>query len=95
MILVHESNWPAGASEGRHTIPFLEANGDYAGIPPDDDTAIREFELIARIRTDFIVFADPARGGSATFRDLTAICDESFVASGEHDRLIAFDLHQG
>ena len=59
-ILVDEATWPVGILDHRSAIPFLEANGRYAGIPPDDVTAIREFERLRAAGARYIVFVEPA-----------------------------------
>jgi len=59
-ILVDENAWadPArpGDVAGRRPIPFLERGGEYWGRPPDDATAIREFERLRAEGAHFIVF---------------------------------------
>lgn len=60
-ILVDEAQW--GETEtltGRHTIPFLEREGRYWGLPPDSDTAVRELERLRAAGATFMVFAWPA-----------------------------------
>ena len=43
-----------------HAIPFLERNGNYWGPPPDDATAIQEFERLHLSGASLIVFGWPA-----------------------------------
>lgn len=91
-ILVDESCWPYGVVEGRSTIPFLERNGRYAGVPPDDTTAIREFERLRDSGAKFIVFANPALWWLSYFSELNRYLRQSFRCIIENDRLIGFDL---
>jgi len=91
-ILVDESCWPYGVVEGRPTIPFLERNGRYAGVPPDDTTAIREFERLRESGAKFIVFANPALWWLNYFSELNRYLRQSFRCIIDNDRLIAFDL---
>jgi lipopolysaccharide biosynthesis glycosyltransferase len=91
-ILVDESCWPYGVVDGRSTIPFLERNGRYAGVPPDDATAIREFERLRESGATFIVFANPALWWLSYFSELNRYLRESFRCIIENDRLIGFDL---
>ena len=48
-ILVDESGLGDDFTKGRRARPFLEKNGEYAGPPPDDATAVRE---LTRMRSD-------------------------------------------
>jgi glycosyltransferase involved in cell wall biosynthesis len=53
-ILLDQDEWRdhwcrGGIVEGRHPLPFLERDGEYAGHPGDDEEAIRELE---RMRED-------------------------------------------
>ncbi len=61
LILVDEDKWGNGELvPGRHTIPFLERDGEYWGPPEDDATAIQELERLRDSGANFIVFAWPA-----------------------------------
>src|SRR5687768_13824774 len=60
-ILVDENRWGGGESlAGRHTIPFMERDGEYWGLPPDDTTAIAELERLRDSGAAFIAFAWPS-----------------------------------
>ena len=60
-ILVDEDQWGTdGVVASRQAIPFLEKDGQYWGPPPDDETAIREFERLRHSGASFMVFAWPA-----------------------------------
>jgi len=44
----------------RRHIPFLERDGQYWGLPPDGDVAIREVERLRERGAEFIIFTWPA-----------------------------------
>jgi len=57
LILVDEARFGVEEIEGRPARPYLERDGEYAGPPPDDTTAIRELERLREEGADYIVFA--------------------------------------
>lgn len=92
-ILVDEAQW--GETEtltGRHTIPFLEHEGRYWGLPLDSDTAVGELERLRAAGATFMVFAWPAfwwldyYSGLRSHLYATARC----VLKSEH--VVVFDL---
>jgi glycosyltransferase involved in cell wall biosynthesis len=94
-ILVDEDKW--GEREivaGRRRIPFMERNGQYWGIPPDDKTAISEFERLRQESgANFMVFAWPAfwwfEYYSGFYNHLRSLSE--CILKNEH--LIVFRLH--
>ena len=60
LILVDEAQWQIDNIEGRCAVPFLERDGQYWGVPPDDATAIHELERLREAGASFIVFGWPA-----------------------------------
>jgi lipopolysaccharide biosynthesis glycosyltransferase len=89
-ILVDEATWPGGVLDGRYAIPFLEANGRYAGIPPDDVTAIREFERLQAASAHFIVFVEPALWWLDYFGDFHRHLRDSCQCLVSSDQMVAF-----
>jgi hypothetical protein len=92
LILVDEAHWPEGILEGRYTIPFLEKHGRYGGIPPDDVSAIQEFERLRESGAKFIVFADAAFWWLSYFSEFSRYLRRSFCCVMDNDRVVAFDL---
>ena len=91
-ILVDDNN--LGLSDGiggRRCLPFLERDGQYWGRPPDDESAIAEFERLRRSGVRFIVFAWPSfwwlKFYSALRRHLRARCRCIL----KNDRLVVFE----
>jgi len=61
LILVDEDRWGGGqALRGRRTLPFLERDGHYWGLPPDSDSAIRELERLRSLGAQYLVFMRPS-----------------------------------
>jgi succinoglycan biosynthesis protein ExoV len=61
LILVDEDRWGGGqALRGRQTLPFLEHDGHYWGLPPDSDTAISELERLRSLGAQYLVFMRPS-----------------------------------
>ncbi|MEH2232635.1 MAG: glycosyltransferase [Nostoc sp.] len=56
-ILVDEDRLGKETFAQWKTIPFLEHEGKYWGLPADDSTAIQELERLRQLRANFIVFA--------------------------------------
>ena len=55
-ILVDQDTIRQKIGAGRGIIPFLERDGQYNGLPPDDETAIHELERLKGEGAKFIVF---------------------------------------
>jgi lipopolysaccharide biosynthesis glycosyltransferase len=91
-ILVDEATWPGGMLDGRYAIPFLEANGRYAGIPADDSTAIREFERLREAGASYIVFVEPALWWLDYFSEFSRRLRSSCQCVMTTDRVVAFRL---
>jgi lipopolysaccharide biosynthesis glycosyltransferase len=92
LILVDEAHWPEGLLESRFTIPFLEKDGRYSGIPPDDVTAISEFERLRESGATFIVFAESGLWWLSYFHEFSRHLRSSFRCVTDNDRVVAFDL---
>jgi hypothetical protein len=61
LILVDEDRWGGGqALGGRRTLPFLERDGVYWGLPPDSATAISELERLRSLGAQYLVFMRPS-----------------------------------
>jgi succinoglycan biosynthesis protein ExoV len=60
-ILVDEERWGGGqALAGRRTLPFLERDGQYWGLPPDGRTAVRELERLKDAGAQYVAFMEPS-----------------------------------
>jgi Glycosyl transferase family 2 len=92
-ILADEDKWETDAViAGRRRIPFLERNGQYGGRPPDDETAIREFERLRRTGASLMVFGWPAFWWLEYYAGLNQHLRSHFSCVLQNERLVVFDL---
>lgn len=91
-ILVDQGQLGNLVASGRHAIPFLEHNGQYWGVPPDDATAVREFERLRHLGASFIVFVWPAFWWLDYYPELNRHLRMKFPCVAQNERFIAFDL---
>ena len=92
-ILVNINDWPHQLLENRQAIPFLEKEGIYWGLPPDDQTAINELERLRHQGAKFIVFGCPAFWWLDYYTGFSLYLRNNFPCVLENERLIVFDLH--
>lgn len=74
------------------TIPFTERNGQYWGLPADDDTAIREFERLHQTGASAIVFLWHTFWWLDHYVGFSDYLRQKFPCVLQNDCLIAFDL---
>jgi hypothetical protein len=92
LILVDQAKLETNAIAGRHALPFLERAGEYWGPPPDDETAIREFERLRGSGANFIVFAWPAFWWLDYYQGFNRHLRQHHRNVLENDRIVVFDL---
>jgi hypothetical protein len=92
VILVDQAQFDMRAAAGRPLVPFLERDGQYNGIPEDDDVAIGELERLRRAGARFIVFGWPAFWWLEHYRKFSDYLQSRFDVVLRNDRLIAFAL---
>jgi hypothetical protein len=94
-ILVDQDEWGTnGDLAGRWRVPFLEREGEYWGSPPDDATAVREFERLREDGAHFMVFGWPAFWWLDHYSGLHSHLRTHFRCVLENTRLIVFDLRK-
>lgn len=94
-ILVDEEQWEAGQSiAGRKRIPFLERDGQYWGVPSDDDIAIRELERLRHKGASFLIFAWPAFWWLDYFSGMHRYLRTQFRCVMENGNLLMFNLER-
>jgi hypothetical protein len=92
IILVDEEEFGGQVGAGQRRIPFLERDGQYWGAPPDDDTAIREFERLRQGGADFMIFGWPAFWWLDYYSGLHEYLRTRFPCVLRNERLVVFDL---
>lgn len=80
-ILVDDNCLGVESLADRSILPFLERNGEYAGKPADDRTAIRELERLRGAGVGFFAFAWPAFWWLDCYGVSTATCARNIDAS--------------
>jgi O-methyltransferase len=95
MILVDQGQFDATVGAGRHILPFLERDGEYWGIPENDEVAILELERLQHSGARSIVFGWPAFWWLSHYRKFHEYLRSKFKVSLHNDRLIVFDLAGG
>jgi hypothetical protein len=91
-ILVDEAKFPTGLFGDRRATPFLERDGQYWGVPPDDATAIRELERLRRSGATFMVFTWPSFWWLEFYFNLNRHLRSQFRCALQNTRLVIFDL---
>jgi len=94
-ILVDEAKLPPGVFGDMKTVPFLERDGKYWGVPPDDDTAIRDVERLRQSGASFMVIAWPAFWWLDFYLELNRYLRSRFRCVLQNARLVVFDLRHG
>lgn len=92
IVLVDEARFGMDGLDGRQVLPFLEAGGEYAGPPPNDETAIRELERMRSQGASFIAFAWMAFWWLDHYTELRRHLYDTFPCVLENSRLVVFDL---
>jgi len=94
LILVDQAEFGSEIAAGRRPIPFLERGGEYWGPPPDDATAIQEFERLRKSGASFIVFGWPAFWWFGYYPGFHHHLRSTFRCVMENERVVVFDLRR-
>jgi SAM-dependent methyltransferase len=95
IILVDQDEFGGQVGAGHRRIPFLERDGQYWGPPPDNKTAIREFERLRHAGADFMIFGWPAFWWLEYYSEFSGYLRANFPCPLENERLVVFDLRKG
>ena len=79
---------------GRRRVPFLERNGEYWGMPTDDEHAIREIERLRQGAASFIFFSWLTFWWLDHYSDMRRHLYTKSRCVLEDDRLVVFDLRE-
>lgn len=77
-----------------YSLPFLEKNGEYWGLPADDDTAIRELERLRQDGASYIAFAWVAFWWLDYYAQFADHLDSHFPCIFQNELLILFGLRE-
>jgi SAM-dependent methyltransferase len=91
IIVVDDGVFRDKVTIGRAVLPFLERDGQYWGPPPDDETAISEFERLRQAGAGFIVFGWPAFWWLGYYSKFLHHLRSHFRCVLENERLIMFN----
>jgi glycosyltransferase involved in cell wall biosynthesis len=94
LILVDEGQWGDDGQivEGRRSVPFLERDGQYDGVPPDDETALRELDRMRRAEAGFLVFAWNAFWWLDHYAAFQRYLQSTYPCALKNERVVIFDL---
>lgn len=93
LILIDGATWEPGLISGRERIAFLERDGQYWGPPADDETAIREFEVLRTNRAPtHIVFAWSCFWWFDAFPGFTRYLETRYSRVLQSQSILAFDI---
>ncbi|HEX8230485.1 MAG TPA: polysaccharide pyruvyl transferase family protein [Chloroflexia bacterium] len=95
-ILVDEDRWGGGqAMSGRRTLPFLERDGRYWGLPADSSTAIAELERLRGEGARYIVFMWPSFWWLDHYHELHGYLRQRYRPLANNERILVFSLAPG
>ncbi len=94
VIMVDSGGFGKLASAGYRVSPFLEAQGQYAGPPSDDQAALREFERLLGSGAEFMVFSWPAFWWIEHYPGLMRRLRAGFPVLLENARGVIFELRK-
>lgn len=91
--MVDEQHWSPGHWwEERRVLPFLERDGSYWGLPPDDDTAILELQDMVKKGARYLVFISSTFWWMDYYKGLAVWLAEKARVVLDSPRLRVFDL---
>lgn len=91
-ILVDDNQWVSEMPSEFHYLPFLEHQGQYWGVPADDQTAIKELERMRYCKASFMVIGWSAFWWLDYYSGLRNYLSSNFRCILQNSRLIVFDL---
>jgi hypothetical protein len=93
-IVVGDDQWGLAESlPNRRSVPFLERDGVYWGVPADDATAIQELERLRGTGANFLVFGAPAFWWFDRYQDFHRYLRTTYPRVLETERVVVFQLH--
>jgi hypothetical protein len=94
LVLIDDSRFGIDEIDGRPVLPFLESDGEYAGPPDDDRTAIRELERMRSRGATFAAIAWMSFWWLRHYAEFDLYLRTRYRVALANERLILFDLRQ-
>jgi glycosyltransferase involved in cell wall biosynthesis len=94
LILVDDSTLGTDVLTRWHTIPFLERNGIYWGLPADDKTATDEVERLRQSGAGFMVFAWPSFWWFDHYTGFLRHLESEYSCIMKNKFIVVFDLRK-
>jgi glycosyltransferase involved in cell wall biosynthesis len=91
-ILLDEQSLPLDRIHRSARIPFLERDGQYYGLPPDDATAIHELGRARKAGVEYLVFVWPSYWWFDYYRGFYQYLMTSFKRVVQDDELVVVRL---
>ncbi len=92
-IMVDEERWGGGqVLAGRYTLPFLEHQGKYWGLPANSSTAIAELERLRQAGAEYIAFMRPSFWWLDFYAGLHDYLRNHYGVLAESERVVVFAL---
>jgi glycosyltransferase involved in cell wall biosynthesis len=91
-ILVNEDAWNSNPIPGRRVFPFLEKNGQYWGLPADDQAAIQELNRLRTLGADYIVFAWPSLWWLEHYSEFNNYLNSRFKCVFQNKNIVVFEI---
>ncbi len=91
-ILVDDNQWGSELLPESPSLPFLEHDGQYWGVPPDDQIAIQELERMRQEGASFMVIGWPAFWWIDYYSGLRNYLSSNFHCVLHNSRLVVFAL---
>jgi hypothetical protein len=90
-VLIDDGQWGRGEIVARrYAVPFMERDGEYGGLPPDDETAIHELKRLEETGAALVVVAWPAFWWLEAYASLHRYLRSQWDCILENDRLKVF-----
>ncbi|HYP19936.1 MAG TPA: polysaccharide pyruvyl transferase family protein [Chloroflexia bacterium] len=95
-ILVDEERWGGGqALAGRRSLPFLERDGRYWGLPADSSSATAELERLRNEGAQYIVFMWPSFWWLDYYHEFHSYLRQNYRTLAQNERIVVFSLAPG
>lgn len=92
-ILIDENSLDAAIFPQWKVVPFLEKDGAYYGLPPDDHIAIQEVERLKELGASFVVLIWSSFWWLDHYTEFFEYLNRNFHRTVSTNKVIVYDLH--